>query len=321
MLTKHDALLSDLDGVVYAGAEPIAGAPEQLQRAVNHGIRLGYITNNASRSPEAVAEHLRSLGAPAEDDSVFGSADAGVSLLADHLEPGSRVLVVGSGYLRECVQRAGYVAVASHTEEPHGVIQGFHPDLGWAELAEASYAVAAGAIWVATNTDLTIPRAEGIAPGNGSLVHAVALATGTVPHVAGKPEPYLFQHAARTLDARAPVVVGDRLDTDILGGNRAGFTTAFVATGIDTLESVIAAVPEQRPTYLLTHLSELFEAEAEVRLPDVVGGVARCGDATAQASDDGVVLSTDSIDAWRAGCALWWSIHPEQATPVITWSA
>ncbi|GAB3658364.1 HAD hydrolase-like protein [Zhihengliuella somnathii] len=321
LLASFDAVLSDLDGVVYAGAEAIRGAPEALQRVLDHGAALGYITNNASRSPAAVAEHLRELGAPATEETVFGSADAGASLLGKHLESGNRVLVVGGDYLRECVARAGFVAVESHTDEPDGVIQGFHPDLGWTHLAEASYAIARGAVWVATNTDLTIPRAEGIAPGNGALVHAVSLPSGAQPHVAGKPEPYLFEHAARELGVSAPLVVGDRLDTDILGGNRAGFATAFVATGIDSYESVIAAVPEERPRYLLAHLDQLFEPMPDVELSEDPAGTAVCGDATASADGDVVVLSEDSVDAWRAACALWWSTHPGQATPTITVSA
>ena len=126
-------------------------------------------------------------------------------------------------------------------------MQGFSPDIGWKDLAEASYVVAGGALWVATNTDWSIPQARGIAPGNGTLVAAVAAATGKSPIVAGKPEAPLFHAAAKRLAADRPLVVGDRLDTDILGGNNAGFATVAVLTGVDTRESILAAAPWNAP--------------------------------------------------------------------------
>lgn len=319
LIGGYDAVLSDLDGVVYAGVGAIDGAVESLGALAGHGVALGYITNNASRSPAAVAEHLRELGAPATAETVFGSADAGAELLAEHVEAGARVLVTGGDYLRECVARHGFQVVRSHTDEPAAVVQGFHPALGWADLAEAAYSVNRGAFWVATNTDMTIPRAEGIAPGNGSLVQAVANATGAEPLVAGKPQAHLFSRAARELRAAKPLVVGDRLDTDILGGNRAGFDTAAVLTGIDTTVSIISAVPDERPGYLLRDLPGLYEA-----YPDVVvtadDGEARAASASgsARADDEKVVLSDDGIDAWRSACAAWWARHPRSArTPRI----
>ncbi|WP_102157758.1 HAD-IIA family hydrolase [Zhihengliuella halotolerans] len=319
LIGDYDAVLSDLDGVVYAGAGAIDGAVESLDALAGHGVALGYITNNASRSPAAVAEHLRELGAPATAETVFGSADAGAELLAGHIDAGANVLVTGSDYLRECVTRLGFHVVGSHEDEPAAVVQGFHPALGWADLAEAAYAVSRGAFWVATNTDMTIPRAEGIAPGNGSLVQAVANATGSEPVVAGKPQAHLFQRAARELGATRPLVVGDRLDTDILGGNRAGFDTAAVLTGIDTTRSIISAVPDERPRFLLGSLTGLYEPYPAVEITDD-DDVARatCGAASARADDDGVRLSDDGLDAWRAACAAWWARHPGSArTPRI----
>lgn len=255
----HDGLLCDLDGVVYAGGGAVPGAVETLTALAERGVPVGFVTNNASRAPESVAEHLRSLGVPARPEQVFGSAPAGVDLLEETLGARTgRVLVVGSDYLRQVVRDRGFEVVATAQDRPDAVIQGFDPGVGWAELAQAAYAVNAGAAWVATNLDASIPRAEGIAPGNGALVGAVGQATGTAPAAAGKPEPLLFRTAARALGLTRPLVVGDRLDTDIRGGNAAGFDTVLVLTGIDTRESAGAAPEADRPTWIVEDLPALL---------------------------------------------------------------
>jgi glycerol-1-phosphatase len=253
----HDGLLCDLDGVVYAGAGAIAGAVESLTGLIEAGVPVAFVTNNASRSPETVAEHLRGLGVPTDADHVFGSAQAGVALLGEHVAPGASVLPVGSAYLAQLLEEAGYRLVASAAEHPDAVVQGFDPSIGWADLAQAAYAVNAGAVWVATNLDLSIPRAEGIAPGNGALVGAVSHATGTRPLAAGKPAPHLFGSAARALGLERPLVVGDRLDTDIRGGNAAGFDTVMVLTGIDTRAAAEAAADPDRPGWIVEDLTAL----------------------------------------------------------------
>jgi HAD superfamily hydrolase (TIGR01450 family) len=296
--------------VVYAGPGAIDGAVEALEQLHGTGTALGYITNNASRSPEEIAAHLRSLGAPAAPGQVFSSAWAGALLLARHVPAGSRVLVTGSHFLAEVVEAQGLVPVRSAEEGPDAVIQGFDPGLGWKDLAEASYAIAGGAFWVATNTDMSIPQARGIAPGNGALVAAVQAATAAVPLVAGKPEAALFEAAADSLGATRPLVVGDRLDTDILGGNNAGMDTAAVLTGVDTVESILAARTAERPRYLLASLRDLY-----LPYPEVIadGGAFRCGDSVASV-EAGVLRLTgspDSLDTWRCACAAWWDTHPQ----------
>jgi HAD superfamily hydrolase (TIGR01450 family) len=313
LIGSYDAVLSDLDGVVYAGPHAIEGAVEALKRLADAGVKLAYITNNASRSAEDVAGHLRSLGAPARGEQVFGSAFAGAELLAGMVPAGSKVLVTGSRTLVEAVRGQGLVPVESADDGPAAVIQGFSPDLGWKDLAEASYAVAAGATWVATNTDLSIPQARGIAPGNGTLVAAVAAATGKRPVVAGKPEAPLFTTAARHLGSRRPLVVGDRLDTDILGGNRAGMDTALVLTGVDSVQTALAAAAPERPVYLLAGLDGLYEAYPAAASD---GAVHRVGTASARLEAGVVVIegSDTSLDAWRAACAAWWAANPGVVT-------
>lgn len=328
LLDRFDALLSDLDGVVYAGPHAIPGAPENLCRVSADGVPVVFVTNNASRSVATVAAHLTDLGVPTEADAVVSAAQAGAELLADRLPAGTRVLITGSQALTDVVEEAGLRPVRAQSDDPRAVIQGFDPELGWAQLAEAAYTLAdPELLWVATNTDLTIPQARGLAPGNGTLVAAVAAATGRTPVVAGKPEAPIFRTAADRVGSERPAVVGDRLDTDIRGGNAAGFETVAVLTGVDTLESILAACTAERPDYVVATLDALFEAYPAVEISaDGQDRTARCGDATA--GTDGTRLRVrgrdDDLDAWRAACAAWWAAHPDtdvSLTPELAWEA
>lgn len=314
LISSYDALLADLDGVVYAGPAAIEGSVESLKRLTEYDVGLGYITNNASRTPAAVAEHLRTLGAPATEAQVISSAQAGARLLAEKLAPGSSVLVAGSQALAAEVELVGLTVVWSAGGRPDAVVQGFDPGIGWQALAEASYAVAAGALWVATNTDMTVPTDRGIAPGNGALVSAVGAATGKVPAVAGKPQAPLFHAAVERLNSKRPLIVGDRLDTDILGGTNAGIDTAVVLTGVDTLESILAARAAERPRYILADLRGLYEPYPEI---EISGGKHRCAGSTAEVrgSEVHVTGSHGGLDTWRAACSAWWAANPaDQAT-------
>ncbi|MEY4458547.1 MAG: hypothetical protein RIS25_1140 [Actinomycetota bacterium] len=294
-LSGTDVIFADLDGVIYKGANAVPFAVEALVSATSHS-RLAYITNNASRTPEAVAEHLRELGLPATAADVVNSPQAAVMLLATLVPAGSVILVIGGEGLITEVENAGFVVTFSAEDEPAAVIQGFAPHLGWADLAEASFALHSGIPWVATNTDWTIPVARGIAPGNGTLVSAVHLAVGRLPVFAGKPEKAIFDYARERFAASDPLVIGDRLDTDILGANRAGMRSALVLTGIDQAKQVLAADETMRPTYILDDLRQLddeypetlFEidgdvtsasvGDAVVRMKQHVVRVARAGD-------------------------------------------
>lgn len=321
LISRFDALLSDLDGVVYAGPHAIPGAVDSLQRLDGIGVGLGYVTNNASRTPAQVAAHLRELGAPAEDHQVVSSSQAAAELLASLLPAGAAVLITGSPALAHEIELVGLTPVHSAADKPVAVVQGFNPEIGWKDLAEASYVVAGGALWVATNTDMSIPQARGIAPGNGTLVAAVAAATRQTPRVAGKPEAPLFHAAAKRLAAERPLVVGDRLDTDILGGNRAGFATVAVLTGVDTRETILAARTDERPDFLIEDLTGLYQPYPAVEHD---GGAYRCGDASASVDGDSVRISgdKDNLDSWRAACAAWWNARPQAPTataPVLDW--
>lgn len=263
LIDHHDGVLFDLDGVLYAGPEAIAGAPEALAELSRQGRHCAFVTNNASRSSADIAAHLVELGIPATADQVYGSAPAGIKLMSRHVPAPANVLVTGSDSLRELCRQAGYTVVQSAEDAPDAVIQGFEPTIGWADLAEASYAINRGAQWFATNLDRSVPRERGIAPANGALVETIAFATGQRPRAAGKPEPEMFEQAAEALNLSSPLVIGDRLDTDILGGNRAGFTTALVLTGATTAAEAREANGDEKPNVILSTLADLFTSAGD----------------------------------------------------------
>lgn len=315
LLDAHDAILSDLDGVVYAGPYAIEGAPQALNRAQEEGVPVAFVTNNASRSVDAVADHLVELGVKTDAEHVISSAQAAAELLKAQLPAGAKVLITGAQALADCVAAAGLTPVQAQADQPVAVAQGFNPKIVWEDLAEAAYTLAdEKVLWVASNTDFTIPKERGIAPGNGTLVGAVATATGRQPQVAGKPESPIFHTAARTLNSQRPLVVGDRLDTDIQGGNRAGMATAAVLTGVDTYENILAAISLERPTYILETLDGLFQDYPSIQVTSTPEGITAQGAGfTAQATATTLTLSGQGqeVDSWRVACAAWWAAHPE----------
>lgn len=251
---QHDCLLLDLDGTVFRGHEPTVGAIESLAAVES---RVLYVTNNASRAPAQVAEHLRELGFAAGADDVVTSAQSAAHLLAAHLPQESKVLVVGTDVLAGEVSKVGLRPVRMFDDAPVAVVQGHSPDTGWPDLAEAALAIRAGALWVAANVDLTLPSERGLLPGNGSMVAALRVATGQDPLVAGKPQPTLMNDALSRGTFTTPLVVGDRLDTDIAGAVAAGLPSLMVLTGVSTAAEAVHAVPAERPQYLAPDLRGL----------------------------------------------------------------
>ncbi|MEY9877717.1 glycerol 3-phosphatase-2 [Streptacidiphilus sp. MAP12-33] len=321
----YDTALLDLDGVVYAGPAAIPHAVESLDAARAAGMHLAYVTNNASRTPEAVAAHLSELGVPAAPADVITSAQAAARLLAEKVPPGSPVLVIGGEGLRAAVRERGLVPVASLDEGPLAVVQGYDPTVGWAQLAEASYAVQRGLPWVASNTDLTIPTARGTAPGNGTLVAAVRTATGVEPEVAGKPLPPMHRETVIRTGAKRPLVVGDRLDTDIEGAFNGGVDSLLVFTGVTRPEELPQAEAKYRPTYLAADLRGLLAVPPA--LEPLGGGAFRCGGWTAAPREDGRLGvtedtradgGTDPYAGLRALCAATWAAA-DAGRPVPEW--
>ncbi len=303
----YDLALVDLDGVAYRGKEPIEHAADGLAGARAAGMDVVFVTNNASREPESVAAQLRGLDIPSEAADVMTAAQAAAAVLAERLDPGSKVLVVGGAGLVTAVSAAGLTVVATAQEGPVAVVQGFSPDLGWSDLAEAAYAIGRGAWFVASNLDLTLPTEHGFAPGNGALVAAVQAATGVVPVSAGKPEPTMYQLAVARRGGRNPLVVGDRLDTDLGGAQAAGYAGLHVLTGVSDARDAVLAPPQQRPSYLGADLRSLLVAH---RAPVRSGDWWVAGDARARVVDG--VLELDgprrTVDVARAACAAAWDV-------------
>jgi glycerol-1-phosphatase len=303
----YDVALLDLDGVVYIGGTAIPGAPGALQEAKKTGMHLAYVTNNASRTPAAVAALLRGMDVPAEPEDVVTSAQAAARLLADKLPAGSKVLVIGATALRLAVRERGLVPVSTAAEDPRAVVQGFGPGIDYARLAEGGLAVRAGALFVGTNADSTIPGARGIAPGNGALLRVIAHATGVEPVIAGKPEPPLHRESVIRTGARTPLVVGDRLDTDIEAACRAGCDSLLVLTGVSRPADVVTAAEGQRATYIGESLHALLAPYPEISVQD---GTATCAGWTAVREDGGALtLKGDGtpVDGLRALAAAAWS--------------
>ncbi len=251
LVEEFDTVLFDLDGVIYRGRHALPGVAETVHELARRGVMCTYVTNNAARSAATVADHLRDLGIPCEDAQVVTSPEAAADILVGFLAPGSRVFVVGGTGIDDALRAAGYETTRDRGDAPAAVVQGFGPDVAWPALADAAYLIESGCPWVATNLDLTVPTEHGIAPGNGSLVAAVANAVGHGPdHVAGKPEPALLRTALQRTGARRALMVGDRLDTDALGAHRVGIPCLFVASGVHSLLDVCDAPPDQRPTFL-----------------------------------------------------------------------
>jgi len=322
LASSFDVALTDMDGVCFKGTSPIPHAAAGIAAARAAGLRFCFLTNNASRTPAEAATHLEQVGGiPAQASDIVTASMAGAAMLATDLPAGSRVLVVGGKGLVEAVEEAGLVAVFSADDTPEAVIQGWGPQVGWAELAEAAYAIGGGARYYATNLDKTLPTERGFAPGNGSLVAAVVSATGALPRSAGKPEPGIFTQAARRAGAGRPLVIGDRLDTDLAGARGADMPGLLVLTGVSTAVDLALAPESQRPSYVAADLRGLTEPQPA---PRPQGEWWVCGAARARL-DRGAVQVTGSeahpwIDAVRAVAALAWSRadagHPLSAAAI-----
>lgn len=303
----YDLAMLDLDGVVYRGDEAVAGAVSAIEQARNAGMRMAYLTNNASRPSRAVAKRLRGFGVPAEDDEVVTAGEAIAHVVAEAVPKGSAVFVVGGPGLREPLQRLGLRIVDSADESPAAVVQGFHPDVGWRALAEASYAIQAGVPWYASNADRTIPTGRGVAPGNGSFIEAVRRATGATPVVAGKPERGLFEETIERTQPKNPLMVGDRLDTDIDGALNFGVDALLVLTGVSTLAETLALPEHRRPHYISPDLGGLVLPHPSVH---VEGGSATCAGVTVTLDGDAIVPMSelsDTLALLRATVALGWA--------------
>lgn len=307
---------------MYLGEHGVDHASASVRSATDRGMRAAYVTNNASRTAASVADHLTRLGIAAAADDVVTSAQAVGRWLARELPVGSRVLALGTEALLDEVRTAGMQLVCSADDQPAAVVQGLDKDVSWAALSEACLALRAGARWVAGNADATYPTSRGPVPGNGAFVALLTAATGREPVVVGKPEPELHRASVERVGAARPLVVGDRLDTDVLGAIRGGADSLLVLTGVTDLAALLTAPDGRRPSFVAPDLRGLLSAHPAVT---VRGDVARCGSVEVRRDDRGrsgpvepagvirsdggdLLAGPDAVLALRAACALAWSV-------------
>jgi glycerol-1-phosphatase len=290
LANRYDVAMLDLDGVVYVGTAAVPAAPGALAEARRLGLRLAFVTNNAARPAKAVADLLASLGVPALPEEVITSAQTAAHYLARRLPTGAKVLVVGGAGLIEALTERGLTAVTSADDDPEAIVQGFSADTDWKMLSEGAVAIRRGAFWLATNLDSTVPSARGPLPGNGSLVAALRHATGVEPVATGKPDPTMHAETVERTAAERPLVVGDRLDTDIEGARRVGCASMLVFSGVTTPRQVLSAAEPERPDYLAYDVGGLLETHPAVTTS---GAGSRCGRWVARVEGQRLRLSGD----------------------------
>ncbi len=259
LVEAYDLMLLDLDGVCYQGSNPVPYAAEGLADARAAGAHMAFVTNNASRSPQAVVDHLEKFGIAAAPEEIMTAAMDGTAILVEKLPPASKVLVVGGEGLRAAVSEAGFQIVESADDKPAAVIQGYDSSVGWAQMSEAAYAINDGALFVATNLDASLPTERGFGIGNGSLVACVQNATGVKPLAGGKPFASIYRRPVEHAHAQRPLAVGDRLNTDIRGARSAGYRSLHVLTGVSTARDVALAERDERPDFLGLDLRALTQ--------------------------------------------------------------
>ncbi|GEP32235.1 haloacid dehalogenase [Nocardioides szechwanensis] len=304
LCSAYDLAMLDLDGVVYIGPDAVPGAAEHLDRVRESGMRLAFVTNNAARTPEAVATHLRELGVQADAGDVVTSAQAAARVLVERLGEGARVVLLGAVGLAEALAEVGLVAV-SVEEEAEALVTGYGPEVLWRDIMRAAVRVRAGLWWVASNSDYTIPTSYGVAPGHGVLVETLSRFTGVDPVVAGKPQRPLLDETVRRAGGERPLMVGDRLDTDIEGARTAGIDSLLVLTGVTGLPELVAATPAERPTFVAADLGGLLRSH---EVPAEDGSGWELGGWRAEVTEAKLEVAGDGgADDWWAvvACAAW----------------
>ncbi len=307
LCAAYDLAMLDLDGVVYVGGAAVPGAPEHLAAVRDAGMGVAFITNNAARPPEQVAEHLRELGVQARPEDVVTSAQAAARVLVERHGAGARVVLLGADGLEEALRAEDLEPVGVDAQDAQALVTGYAPDVRWRDIMQAAVRIRDGLPWVASNTDMTIPTAYGLAPGHGVLVETLRSFSGVDPVVAGKPRRPLLDETVRRVGGKRPLMVGDRLDTDIEGARTAGLDSLLVLTGVTGLPELVSARPEQRPTYLAPDLAGLLSAQ-EAPAVDGDQGDARLGGWHAHVDDGRLVVEGDGApgDWWRVVAAASW---------------
>lgn len=311
----YDLAMLDLDGVVYIGDHAVPGAAEAVQEVRRRGMHVAFVTNNASRPPRDVAAHLRELGIAADGGDVVTSSQAAARLVAGLVPTGARVLALGGPGVAEALVEAGLVPVHDADQRPSAVVSGYGPDLTWRVIMRAAVLIKDGLPWVAANADLTIPTSFGVAPGHGALVELLERFSGVRPTVAGKPQRPLLDETVTRVGGDHPLMVGDRLDTDIEGANAAGLDSLLVLTGVTGLAELAGAPAAMRPSYLAGDLAGLLHPHPA---PTAAEGGWQCGGWLVNDADGRLRVegSGAADDWWRAVASAAWAAYDASGTPV-----
>ncbi len=245
--------LMDMDGVIVRGSEPVPGAPEFIARLRERGARFLVLTNNSIYAPRDLANRLRYLGIEVPDDAIYTSAIATARFLHSQ-RPNGTAYVIGEAGLTTALHDVGYV-LTEH--EPEYVVLGETTAYSFERITRGVRLILAGARFIATNPDANGPAEGGIAPATGAVAALIERATGVAPYYVGKPNPLMVRTALRTIDAHSEdtVMIGDRMDTDIIMGIESGLETILVLTGVTTAAAV-ARFPYQ-PTRVVESVADL----------------------------------------------------------------
>lgn len=314
LVDSHDLVMFDLDGVVYVSGQGIDGVAERVERLRASGRHVAFVTNNASRTPAQVAATMAKAGVPADASEVVTSAQAAARVLRAEHGASAKVLLLGGTGLEEALVAEGLVPVS----EPEGavaLVSGYGPDVRWKDVMRAAALVRDGLPYVASNADRTIPTSYGLAPGHGVLVETISRFAGVLPVVAGKPQRPLMDETVRRVGGERPLMVGDRLDTDIEGAHAIGAPSLLVLTGVTWIEELVSAGPELRPTYISPDTEGLFQPHP---VPEAQDGVAVLGGWTARAEDGRLEIRGAGSDAdwWRVAATVAWTHLDAEGTPL-----
>lgn len=252
--------LIDMDGVLYRGHSPLPAATPFIQTLQHRQRPFLFLTNNATKTPQQICQRLADMDIHVPESAIFTSALATTAALQQQAPPPRRVLIIGGDGLRSALQETGYQIVHS-AEQAQWVITGLDQHVSYEQLGEATLAIRGGCPWLATNPDRTWPGERGDLPGAGALIALLEAASDRHPTIIGKPEPGIFRQALDLLGVAAAeaVMVGDRLSTDIRGGQRAGLRTICTLTGVTTSAQAQAFSPP--PDWIIPDLRALLESE------------------------------------------------------------
>jgi 4-nitrophenyl phosphatase len=261
MIPSHiKSLILDMDGVIWRGDAPIGDLPSIFSRIRDLGLKFVFATNNGTRTSEQYVTRLSNLGVQVEPWQVITSAQALSYALKQKFPSGSRIFMIGGDGVRRALEESGYeILSVEHAPAAEAVVMGIDPEITFQKMSEATYLVRRGIPFYATNPDKTFPTPRGEIPGAGAWYSVVVTATGVQPIIAGKPFPFLMDLSLEKLGTKKDetLVVGDRLETDIAGGQAVGCPTAAVLSGVSTLEQVQAWNPP--PDIVVNRLEDLFE--------------------------------------------------------------